>query len=122
MITNLTRHPVVICDQAGVPRLTLEPPLTASELARVKEDTILDNLIKLPNGLDVPVYAIRYSKPDISNLIPAPQPDTYYIVPRLVADMFRDRADLLYPYELVRAENKTIEGCKSLARFDHTCR
>lgn len=122
MIYNLTRHEVVLYDQASNPRLSLEAPSETKQLARVKESINIETMITLPNGLEVPIYLIKYTKPTLDNIVPPPIPGTYYIVPRLVADMLRDRQDLVYPYDLVRSPTGSVEGCKALARFDHTCK
>lgn len=119
-VTNLTRHPILIQDEDGVTRLTLEPPTNVNQLARVREIVKQTDSLELPNGLIVPVFIVSYEEPANSALPPyEPGNNTYYIVPRIVSDMYRDRDDLIYPYQLARTPNGLIEGCKAFARFSH---
>jgi hypothetical protein len=60
----------------------------------------------------VPVNRTVYG--DVTGL-PAPQPDTYYIVSALVAQACPDRADLLITDDAVRDDQGRIVGCRALA-------
>ena len=49
--------------------------------------------------------------------LPEPQPNTYYIVSSLVAQMFPNRKDLLIPDQIVRDKDGRIIGCRSFSIF-----
>jgi hypothetical protein len=48
--------------------------------------------------------------------LPEQQPNTLYIVSKIVMDACPDRNDLLIPNDSVRDENGQIVGCRSFAR------
>ena len=116
-LVNLTRHYVMICDQDDQPKLRLEVSNTRTTASRLTEHRELVEQIALPNGLLVPLYEITYS--GLNEALPNEQPNTYNLVPRLIADQVSNRQDLIFPYDLVRKENSNfVDGCRSFARFN----
>lgn len=50
--------------------------------------------------------------------LPAPKPDTYLVVSRLVASAAKGRKDLLVPGPMVRGDDGRPCGCKGLSVID----
>ena len=102
-IVNCTPHPINIMDSEGKEILTLEPsgicPRCSVERKKVGDI----------NGIPINKSAFG----DVYDL-PSPQPDTIYIVSRVVAEAAR-REDLYIVDDAVRDENGRIIGCRSLA-------
>ena len=116
-LVNLTRHYVMICDENEEPKLRLEVSNARTTASRLTESRELVEQIALPNGLLVPLYEITYS--GLNEALPPEQPNTYNLVPRLIADQVTTRNDLIFPYDLVRKEGSNfVDGCRSFARFN----
>ena len=102
-IMNCTPHAINIIDSEGKEILTLEPsgicPRCSVERKKVGDI----------NG--IPINKSVFG--DVYDL-PSPQPDTIYIVSRLVAEATR-REDLYIVDDAVRDENGRIIGCRALA-------
>lgn len=102
-IMNCTPHAINIMDSEGKEILTLEPsgicPRCSVERKKVGDI----------NG--IPINKSVFG--DVYDL-PSPQPDTIYIVSRMVAEAAR-REDLYIVDDAVRDENGRIIGCRSLA-------
>lgn len=107
---NLTPHPIQIWDSEK--NVIVYP--VANPAARCKEECNLTNLIEDESGNFIRVGDLSYS---YVYHLPEPQEDTFYIVSVLVAQACPDRDDLLVPYDLVRNENGSIMGCRSLVRI-----
>lgn len=76
--------------------------------ARCTEETIITRNI---DGIDISQTTLG----EVEGL-PDPQPNTMYIVSRLILVACRDtRNDLLVPNEIIRDVKGNIIGCKSLA-------
>lgn len=103
-LVNLTPHEVNFITDAGT--ITISP---SGMLARVTAKTVTVGEI---NG--IPVTSTEFG--EVEGL-PAPTPDTVYIVSSLVASRVRDRVDVFIPNESVRDENGRIIGCRSLGRI-----
>lgn len=102
-IMNCTPHAINIMDSEGKEILTLEPsgicPRCSVERKKVGDI----------NG--IPINKSVFG--DVYDL-PSPQPDTIYIVSRVVAEAAR-REDLYIVDDAVRDENGKIIGCRALA-------
>ena len=102
-IMNCTPHAINIMDSERKEILTLEPsgicPRCSVERKKVGDI----------NG--IPINKSVFG--DVYDL-PSPQPDTIYIVSRLVAEATR-REDLYIVDDAVRDENGRIIGCRALA-------
>ena len=102
-IMNCTPHAINIMDSEGKEILTLEPsgicPRCSVERKKVGDI----------NG--IPINKSVFG--DVYDL-PSPQPDTIYIVSRVVAEAAR-REDLYIVDDAVRDENGRIIGCSALA-------
>ena len=102
-IVNCTPHAINVMDSEGKEILTLEPsgicPRCSVERKKVGDI----------NG--IPINKSVFG--DVYDL-PSPQPDTIYIVSRLVAEATR-REDLYIVDDAVRDENGRIIGCRALA-------
>ena len=100
---NCTPHAINVMDSEGKEILTLEPsgicPRCSVERKKVGDI----------NG--IPINKSVFG--DVYDL-PSPQPDTIYIVSRLVAEATR-REDLYIVDDAVRDENGRIIGCRALA-------
>ena len=86
-----------------------QPILTypaAKEPARV-------TFIRKPAGMADGNLIFRWAPNEIVNLvnIPGPNPDTYYIVSKMVAQAYPERKDLIFPGTLVRDADDYVVGC-----------
>ena len=78
---------------------------------RVKQNTEVLYMVN-----DIPIKVVHKPEP---GYLPPVEPNTLYIVSRLVADTYKTmREDFVFPYNFVRATNGNILGCRSLARFE----
>ena len=107
-IVNLTPHPVKIILANDI---TLEFP-PSEQPARANEKRIKNDEVEY-NQFCIPVNEVQLG--DVKNL-PEPNPDTIYIVSRIVADACPDRNDLYIPDETVRDNEGNIKGCRALAQ------
>lgn len=107
-IINTTPHDIVIFDNDG--RIIRNIPAAPYEaLARASETRELD----FTTREGVPVY---YKSPKVCNPLPAPKPNTYYIVSTQYArNRMDDRNDILIVDQQVRDSSGRVVGCRSLA-------
>lgn len=102
-IVNLTPHNVNIINKDG----SIRTIKASGTVARCTQSTQVVDTID-----NIPITSTLFG--DVVDL-PLPQPDTMFIVSRLVLTACSDRDDLLVPNDLVRDDNGNIIGCKSLA-------
>jgi hypothetical protein len=107
-LVNLTPHPVVIVAADGA-TITIPPSgtvarctVTRSVVGTVTVETVT-----------VPVTATVLGQVEH---IPEPEPETLFIVSRVVAEAARDRDDLVVPDDVVRDDQGRVIGCRALAR------
>jgi len=107
---NLTPHPIQIwdSDKNVIVYQATKPS------ARCTEEFEEIGIIEDENDNWIRIGELSYNQ--VYNL-PEPQENTFYIVSVLVAQSCPDRTDLLVPYDLVRNENGSITGCRSLVRI-----
>lgn len=106
-IINLTPHEVNIQTSGGIINL---PP--SGVVPRLK--TVVNNLQPLNiNGVAIQVAQTSFG--DIENL-PAPQPDTAYVVSAMVMNAVPGRTDLFAPGQAIRDDAGRIIGCQGLSR------
>lgn len=103
-LVNLTPHPVDIVIDGAV--LTLQPLSPAARIDIHKEQVAM---FPLREG-SVPVFRVSNG---LTIDLPGAQPGVTYVVSRMVADANPDRADLVFPLDLIRDENGHIIGCGS---------
>ena len=99
---NLTPHSVNIL-RAGAPNLIIP---ASGNVARVKSTSAKTGEVR-----KVDIIAISYG--DVEDL-PAPIPNTVYIVSSMVAARLQDRPDVMSPWELVRDDAGVVIGCRGL--------
>ena len=112
-LVNCTPH--AVCFYSGSEqRLTLEP---SGIVTRVAMGTALVTslVVRGDDGYSVVVPIMATVAGPVEDL-PAPAPDTYYVVSRLVLDHAPDRGDLVVPHDLVRDDEGRILGCQSFSR------
>ena len=111
MIINCTPHDINLY-RYGKCYMTIIP---SGDIARVEQKDIALGLIeeKLSDGsvYVVPIYKTVYGA--VTGL-PEQKEGTYYIVSTLVAQVCKQRADLLTPKQYVRDKNNRIIGCLGL--------
>jgi len=118
-IVNCTPHSITLLDQEYfvytqlTPRAKIVFPPSES-LARVGYKTrLLEKIIT--DNIIVDITTTKYS---VVKGLPDPQPDTMYIVSKLVAEaLYGKREDLLILSGLVRDKNNGILGGRSLAKL-----
>lgn len=110
-IINCTPHPISIIDNNGETILALPK---GEQVPRVQQVVTImmgmDN-VEGANGI-VPMTTNVFG--EVENL-PDPQPDTFFVVSRMVLSACPDRDDLLVPNEIVRDEQGRIIGSRSFA-------
>jgi hypothetical protein len=108
-LINLTPHAVQIF---GTDSSVLVLPACHSP-ARLSEHAMLFKLIKI-HDMEIRISGVEYTS--VYNL-PDKLEDTLYVVSQMVAQASPERDDLLFPYDVIRNEDGTIFGCKSLAKW-----
>jgi len=103
-IINCTPHDIVIIKTNGE-KLILQKSSNPARCESSRE--VVGHINGIP--INVTKFGKTYNLPD-------PQPNTVFIVSRIVAESNRHRSDLFIVDETVRDENGVIIGCKSLAR------
>lgn len=66
-------------------------------------------------GMADGILIFRWIPDEIVNL-PEPKPDTYYIVPKMVAQAYPERTDLIFPGTLVLDAEDHVVGCIDFSR------
>lgn len=108
---NLTPHPVRIFNEIG--EIVLEVnPMPTMRTPRVFQSNQKDCVLTSAKGQAIPVYSARYG--EVVNL-PPPQPDTFYIVSRMVRQAVEGRKDVVCPGVAIRDDNGSIIGAKGLS-------
>lgn len=107
-LLNLTPHPVDIVMGDRVVTVQPEPVTCRIEIVRQPQAPL-----QTENG---PVDAFLVTNGETVDLPPA-RPGVVLIVSRMVADANPDRADLVFPLDLIRDETGRIIGCGSLGRI-----
>ena len=105
-LVNLTPHALSLV--VGSETVTVPPSGTVARVTVTRESAgtvIVD-------GVQVPLYRTTYGAVEG---LPAPAPDTLYVVSSLVAAAARDRRDLVVPDDLVRDEQGRVIGARGLA-------
>ena len=103
-VINMTPHPINVVDDNN--NVVVTYPASGS-LIRLKSSTVRCG--SLPDG--TPKSKTVFGEPEG---LPARQEGTWLLVSQLVKTACSDRDDLLVPAEVVRDENGTIIGCRSL--------
>lgn len=105
-IVNLTPHSVNLFNNHTGEYDAIEP---SGIIARVAATTV-------PCGTAGAYAVTTTSYGDVVNL-PAPEPETIYVVSSIVAQRVPERDDVYIPNESVRDENGRIIGCRSLGKI-----
>ena len=103
-IINVTPHDLAIVDGAGVVRSFPRSGIVARVATK---DVVVDDI----DG--IPVVATEFGDPVD---VPAPAPDTFYVVSRMVASACPGRSDLLVPGPLVRDDKGVVIGARGFGR------
>lgn len=80
----------------------------AKEPARV-------TFIQKPAGMADWILIYRWAPDEIVNL-PGPKTDTYYLVPKMLAQACPERKDLIFPGTVVRNGSGDVVGCIDFSR------
>ena len=104
-IVNLTPHPINLQTKSG----SITIPVSGRVL-RIKTERLEVGMIHISEHA-IPLVYETYSGADD---LPTPKDGTYFIVSRLVAEKFPERSDFLYPTELQRAGDGSIQSALSL--------
>ena len=105
MITNLTPHTLNLFDLGGNPVAEIPP---SGEIARVK--ALREQIGDYER---VPLFTTIFGEVDG---LPAPKPNTIYVVSGLVRAAVPSRGDVFSPGELVRDDGGKVIGAKGLTR------
>ena len=108
-IINLTPHAVSIVGEGGKEIASFPP---SGQLARCSASTKRVGEISFSEGVSIPLTCTQLGAVEG---LPSPQPDTCFIVSRIIAEACPDRTDLLFPDQTVRDGEGGIMGCKSLS-------
>ncbi|AZU97402.1 hypothetical protein [Thermobifida phage P318] len=103
-IVNLTPHAVTLVDVDGS-EVVIPPESTP---VRLPAETYPEGEV---NGIPV----VREVLGDADSVLPAPQPDTVFVVARPVAERASHRADLVVPTDVERINGKPVRA-RALAR------
>jgi len=108
-IVNLTPHVIdIVVDGAVVASIAPE-----GSVARVAETMRNDGSIAV-GGVSVSLQLVESQH--VMGL-PDPRPGVLYVVSRIVAERLPDRADVVFPYTLVRNDDGVVIGCGSFGRI-----
>lgn len=106
-LVNLTGHTINIYNCNGVLTKVI-PPDPVYPVCRVNDKKTITKTV-----CGVPFWESTY--PSLSNL-PSPEPNTYFIVSRMVAYATEPRDDLLVIDMQVKDDNGRTIGCRGLTR------
>lgn len=114
-LVNRTPHAVRLLRQDGTPLCDLPPasvPARCREIRHGAGTLALGDSARGDGEAVVPLVRVGFA--DVTGL-PAPSPNTWHIVSRLVADALPHRTDLLVPHDVTRDADGQITGCRALA-------
>lgn len=106
-LVNLNPHEVTIVRGEAAMRLP-----AAQIPARCRETLTPTGSFDL-DGTTIPLYLSSFG--DVEGL-PDPQPDTWFVVSRPLAESMPHRADLVVPAMVVRNDGGQVVACRGLAR------
>ncbi len=109
-LVNLTPHTIRVL--TGDDRIVCELPAAPDPARRHETRTDAGHLTLGPHHSPVPLIRIGYGP---VTALPPPQPGTWHIVSRIVADAAPHRTDLLVPHDVIRDTTGQITGCRTLA-------
>jgi hypothetical protein len=107
-LVNCVSHDVVIVANDGA-TITIPP---SGAVARCTVTRSVVGTVTI-DAVTVPVTATVLGQ--VVDL-PQPEPETLYIVSRVVAEAARDRDDLVVPDDVIRDDQGRIIACRALAR------
>lgn len=107
-LVNLTPHPVTIIGADGA---QLSVPVSGPA---ARTDIVRGDLHDVVVGSTTVSIGWSSNLGMVTNL-PDPRPNVLIIVARMVADALPDRADLVFPDDLVRDEHGGVVGCRRLS-------
>ena len=109
IIINCTPHTVTVLDEDGKTIASYDPSGTVPRIGEVIGASwpVID-----PDSNEVPTEDVWYS--DTQTSLPEGDDETIYIVSRIFAFAFPDRADLCFPSREVRDSSGRIIGCRAL--------
>ena len=109
-LVNLTPHAVNLWENGSVETL-LVPPENVPARCEETSDVVATVHLRRPGtpyDVEFPIKVMHFG--NVTGL-PDPEPDTWYIVSRMVAEALPDRDDLVYPTDLLRDPMGVIIGC-----------
>jgi len=110
MLRNLTPHPITFVNEQG--NVLAELPVEeGTAIPRCTTSNICKGSYPVTAEYEVPVTRSMFG---VVLDLPAEKSDVVLIVSRMVAEASSNRADLLFPNQLVRDETGRIIGCLSL--------
>lgn len=112
MLINATQHEITIVTAAGTVRL---PGMENSPRVVPADDVALMPILVTANGQTVAVPVVLTGMTDKVIGLPPVQPDTHYVVSRVVLEACPERTDLLIPHRLIRDSAGRVIGCEALA-------
>ena len=71
--------------------------------------------VQKPAGMADGIPVCWWAPNEIVNL-PEPKPGTYYIVPKMLAQVYPERTDLIFPGPEVRDADDYVVGCVDFSR------
>jgi len=105
-IINLTPHALNIVTDSGT--VTIPPSGTVARVSVTRESAGTVTV----GGVQVPLYRATYGAVEG---LPAPEPNTLFVVSAVVAAAARDRTDLVVPDDLVRGDQGRVVGGRGVA-------
>lgn len=108
-IVNLTPHALNLMPAGPTGPVVTIPP--SGQVARCAVDRVQVDTVTV-NGVSIPVNQTRFGK--VSDL-PAPRPNTIYVVSALVAQAVPERQDVFIVDDAVRDDQGRIIGARALA-------
>lgn len=114
-VINLTPHEINIHVELGSAHLSRTLTLDPSGIVPRVGVSVRPIGYVMIEGVEVPVTATAYGA--VSDL-PEPEPGTFYVVSRVVAEARTDRDDLLIPGEAIRDQDGRVIGCRGLCSLE----
>ena len=110
-IVNLTPHALSLMPAGPTGPVVTIPP--SGQVARCATSRVQVGTVTV-NGIPIPINQTRFG--EVSGL-PAPQPNTIYVVSALVAQAVPERQDVFITDDAVRDAQGRIIGCRALAHI-----